>query len=243
MTYRQGKCLSQCCAIALMMLPPLAFSQQTQQTQKTPPQAATPPKAAPAQKTAAPQPHCPSCPKVAPQKSAPQPVARKGPPRGPIEKYDCKIGTEDQHARIAVLAQGGEVQSVAYYSKWKPRTCSVHLQRGDAYSRWKDVGDATTITTEFGDFLIQTSRAEYQLFFREVDRMHYCGMLGKLNGSMTVTRGPKRECSVEGIMDRNESEPETGANATAVPPPLGKPPAPDTKPLVLDLNPPTSDKK
>jgi len=133
-------------------------------------------------------------------------VARKGPPRGPIERYDCKIGTEDNHARIALMAQGGEVQSVAYYSKWKPRTCSVHLQRGDAYSKWKDTGDATTITTEFGDFLIQTSRNEYQLFFREVDRMHYCGMLGKLNGSMTVTRGPRRKCTVEGTMDRNEPE-------------------------------------
>lgn len=133
-------------------------------------------------------------------------TAIKGPPRGPVEKYDCKIGTEDQHARLALLAQGGEVQSIAYYSKWKPRTCSVHLQRNDAFSKWKDTGDATTITTEYGDFLIQISRSEYQLFFREVDRMHYCGMMGKLNGSMTVTRGPKRQCSVEGIMDRNESE-------------------------------------
>ena len=158
---------------------------------------------------------------------------RKGPPRGPIEKFDCKIGTEDNHARIAVLAQGGEVQSVAYYGKWKPRTCSVHLQRGDAYSRWKDSGDATTITTEFGDFLIQTSRAEYQLFFREVDRMHYCGMLGKLNGSMTVTRGPKRQCSVEGIMDRNETEKEDEPRAEekSAPPanPLAGQPAAEKK--------------
>ena len=111
--------------------------------------------------------------------------AMKGPPRGPVEKYDCKIGTEDQHARIAILAQGGEVQSVAYYSKWKPRTCSVHLQRNDAFSKWKDTGDATVINTEYGDFLIQVSRGEYQLFFREVDRMHYCGMMGKLNGAMS----------------------------------------------------------
>ncbi len=138
-------------------------------------------------------------------KMAPK-AAAKGPPRGPVEKYDCKIGTEDEHARIALLAQGGEVQSVAYYSKWKPRTCSVHLQRGDAYSKWKDTGDATTVTTDYGDFLIQTSRSEFQLFFREVDRMHYCGMMGKLNGSMTVTRGPRRQCSVEGIMQRNETE-------------------------------------
>lgn len=146
-----------------------------------------------------------------------KPEARKGPPRGPVEKYDCKIGTEDEHARLALLAQGGEVQSVAYYSKWKPRTCSVHLQRGDAYSKWSDVGEATSITTEYGDFLIQISRTEYQLFFRQVDRMHYCGMMGKLNGSMTVTRGPKRQCSVEGIMDRNETEalPEKAAESSA----------------------------
>jgi len=152
-----------------------------------------------------PQAQAPAKAAAKPAASAPATAVRR-PPRGPIEKYDCKIGTEDQHARIAVLAQGGEVQSVAYYSKWKPRTCSVHLQRGDAYSRWKDTGDATTINTEHGDFLIQVSRSEYQLFFREVDRMHYCGMMGKLNGSMTVTRGPKRQCSVEGIMERNEIE-------------------------------------
>jgi hypothetical protein len=223
MTYRQGIICSMPCAAWLMLLPFAALSQQTQ------PQPATP-----AAKSAPGPAHCPFCPKA-----APQPMAKKGPPRGPVEKYDCKVGTEDQHARIAVLAQGGEVQSVAYYSKWKPRTCSVHLQRGDAYSTWKDVGDATTITTEFGDFLIQVSRAEYQLFFREVDRMHYCGMLGKLNGSMTVTRGPKRQCSVEGIMDRNEPEPETAA----APPALSKPPAPENKPLVLEFKPLASEIK
>lgn len=140
-------------------------------------------------------------------KAGRKPEARKGPPRGPVEKYDCKIGTEDEHARMALLAQGSEVQSIAYYSKWKPRTCSVHLQRGDAYSKWSDTGEATVITTDYGDFLIQVSRGEYQLFFRNVDRMHYCGMMGKLNGSMTVTRSRKQQCSVEGIMDRNETEP------------------------------------
>ncbi len=157
-------------------------------------------------------------------------MARKGPPRGPVEKYDCKIGTEDEHARLALLAQGGEVQSIAYYSKWKPRTCSVHLQRGDAYSKWNDTGDATVINTEFGDFLIQRSKSEYQLFFREVDRMHYCGMMGKLNGSMTVTRGPRRQCSVVGIMDRNEPEPEDSTRIAA--------PPSDTPPPIATITPP-----
>ena len=176
----QGFCSTACsvAALALVCAPLIAFAQQTPQSQ---------------------------LPSKAAQQVAPKTVA-KGPPRGPVEKYDCKVGTEDQHARIAMLAQGGQVQSVAYYSKWKPRTCSVHLERGDAHSRWKDAGEATTVSTEYGDFLIQVSKGEYQLFFREVDRMHYCGMMGKLNGSMTVTRGPKRECSVVGIMDRNETE-------------------------------------
>ena len=133
-------------------------------------------------------------------------VTKAGPPRGPVEKYDCKVGTEDQHARMALMAQGGQVQSIAYYSKWKPRTCSVHLQRGDAFTRWSDTGEATTINTQYGDFLVQVNKAEYHIFFREVDRMHYCGMMGKLNGSMIVTRGPRRTCSVEGIMDRSETE-------------------------------------
>ena len=199
---------STCVAAMLAMASGFLFAQQ-----------ATPQKSAPVQKVAA------------VKKPAPPAPARKGPPRGPIERYDCKIGTEDQHARIAVLAQGGEVQSVAYYSKWKPRTCSVHLQRGDAFSRWKDTGDATTISTEFGDFLVQVSKTEYQLFFREVDRMHYCGMMGKLNGSMTVTRGPKRQCSVVGIMDRNEPESVDVAQApqpSNTPPPIATitPPGP-----------------
>lgn len=155
-----------------------------------------------------------------------KPAAKKGPPRGPIEKLDCKIGTEDNHARIAVLAQGGDVQSMAYYSKWKPRTCSVHLQRGDAYSKWSDTGDATIVTTAFGDVLMQEKKTEYRFVFRDMDRMHYCGMMGKLNGSMTISRGPKRTCTVEGLMDRNESEIE---DAPPAPVPVPNKPQPAEK--------------
>jgi hypothetical protein len=178
------------CVLLLCAAPITLLAQQA-----VPP--AAPAKAAPAK----------AAEKQQPKPAAPQAVAKKGPPRGPVEKYDCKIGTEDEHARIALLAQGGEVQSVAYYSKWKPRTCSVHLQRGDAFSKWSDTGNATIITTEFGDFLIETSKAEYHMFFRQVDRMHYCGMMGKLNGSILVTRSAKPRCVVEGIMNRDGSAP------------------------------------
>lgn len=168
---------------------------------------------------------------ASPQATAvtPKPAAKKGPPRGPIEKLDCKIGTEDNHARIAVLAQGGDVQSMAYYSKWKPRTCSLHLQRGDAYSKWRDTGDATIVTTEFGDVLMQERKTEYRFIFRDVDRMHYCGMMGKLNGSMTISRGPKRTCMVEGLMDHHESDKEDSTHVELKP----KPALPDAPQAAL----------
>ena len=124
---------------------------------------------------------------------------KRAPPKK-VERLACMLGTEDRHARIAVELKGGSVDNFAYYSKWKPRTCSVHVARGDAYSKWEDYGDHTTVTTENGTFLIQYSRTEVQFLFRDVDRMFYCGMEGKIRGSLTVKRG-KRECVLEGVMD------------------------------------------
>jgi hypothetical protein len=127
------------------------------------------------------------------------------------------LGTEDKHARIAVELKGGTVDNFAYYSKWKPRTCSVHVSRGDAYSKWQDYGNHTTVTTENGTFLIEHARSEVQFMFRDVDRMFYCGMEGKIRGSLTVRRG-KRECVLEGVMDmETDSSPETGRSAAASP--------------------------
>lgn len=133
--------------------------------------------------------------------------ARKKAPPKKIERLACKLGTEDRHARIAVELKGGTVDNFAYYSKWKPRTCSVHIARGDAYSKWQDYGNHTTVTTENGTFLIEHARTQVQFLFRDVDRMFYCGMDGKIRGSLTVKRG-KRECTLEGVMDE-ETELET----------------------------------
>jgi hypothetical protein len=136
---------------------------------------------------------------------------KKGKPKPPakLEKLTCMRGTEDEHARIAVEVLGGRVQSFAYYSKKKPRTCSVHVQREDAYSKWSDEGRFTKVTTENGDFLIENRPKDVKFLFRDVDRMHYCGMnIGRINGTLTVTRG-KRECAVENLMDAHHEEPET----------------------------------
>lgn len=119
-----------------------------------------------------------------------------------LEKLYCTLGTEDRQARITVELLGGKVRSIAYYSKWKPQTCSVHVIRDDAYSQWKDTGSVTVVTLneEKGAFLIDHERNHYKFIFREVDRERFCGMDGKINGSLTVWRG-RAQCDLDGIMD------------------------------------------
>jgi hypothetical protein len=148
---------------------------------------------------------------------AQQKKARAKPP-AKLEKLTCMRGTEDEHARIAVEVRGGRVQSFAYYSKKKPRTCSVYIQRDDAYSTWSDEGRFTKVTTDNGDFLIENRPRDVKFLFRDVDRMHYCGSeMGRINGTLTVTRG-KRDCAVEKLMDAHNEEPD----AAPEPPPLDR---------------------
>jgi hypothetical protein len=127
-------------------------------------------------------------------------------PRPPkIEKLACKLGTEDQHARIAVELFDGKVNRFAYYSKWKPRTCSLEVERDDAYSKWEDTGNVTIVTLneDTGAFLIDHERNRFKFIFREIDRMRYCGMEGKVSGSVTIFRG-RSQCQLEGVMEKGE---------------------------------------
>lgn len=128
--------------------------------------------------------------------------------RPKIEKLACRLGTEDQHARIAVELVNGKVNRFAYYSKWKPRTCSMEVQRNDAYSKWDDTGDVTVVTLieEKGAFLIDHDPGRYHFIFRNVDRMRYCGMDGKINGSLTIWKG-RPQCALQGVMDREPPAP------------------------------------
>lgn len=132
-----------------------------------------------------------------------------------IERLSCKLGTEDRHARIAVEVINGSVQNFAYYSKWKPRTCSVAIERDDAYSKWRDNGHLTTVTTEKGTFLIENSRNNVHFIFRDVERERYCGAAGMINGTLTVWRG-KSQCELNGVMDDDPNE------ANREPPPAGR---------------------
>jgi hypothetical protein len=157
------------------------------------------------------------------EKSAAGPGQGKGPPggalRGKREVLACRLGTEDRHARIAVELIGGRTQSVAYYSKVTPRTCSVNIMRNDAFSRWEDSGHVTvvTLTEDKGAFLIDHERRFVKFLFREIDRERFCGMPGKITGSLTVTRGSDR-CELEGVMDGHELARPEDPSKTAVTP-------------------------
>jgi hypothetical protein len=149
-------------------------------------------------------------------------AAEKKATKGPAQKREvlaCKLGTEDRHARIAAELVAGKIDNFAYYSIWKPRTCSLHVLRGDAYSKWADVGNATTVTLkeEKGAVLIHDEgRGKFKFLFREVERMRYCGAEGRINGSLTVSRG-KPLCELEGVMDDDPTKSREPISATAPP--------------------------
>ena len=148
----------------------------------------------------------PAVPKIAPManglREKPLPPVQKG----AIERIDCLTGTPDWHARIAFEAQDGQVLGFAYYSKWKPRTCSIDFMRNAAGSKWRMAADgAVRVDTPQGRFLIRTRAEAYVFEFEHVQRRKFCGMPGEINGTMTIKRGSgKPQCSAAGIMDTND---------------------------------------
>ena len=94
----------------------------------------------------------------------------------------------------------------AYYSIWKPRTCSIHFMRDTVGSKWIAAPDGTDhVDTPQGRFVIRTSADAYEFEFQNVQRGKFCGMPGEINGTMMIKRDPARsQCSVVGIMDTND---------------------------------------
>jgi len=124
---------------------------------------------------------------------------------GEVEQIDCKIGVEDLHARMALEARGGQIASFAYYSKWRPRTCSLEMRRDDPETKWRWTADgAIRVQTPHGMYLIRVLSHAYEFEFLHVERQPYCGMDGYTNGTMTIKRYQKiPECSVAGLLDRD----------------------------------------
>lgn len=123
---------------------------------------------------------------------------------GALERIDCLSGREDLHARVALEARGGQVTSFAYYSRWSFRTCSISLDQRDTGARWRLTEDgATRVQTPHGSFLIRADADAYRLEFRNVERMKFCGMYGRMSGEMVVRRRTEPpQCETSGILDR-----------------------------------------
>lgn len=123
---------------------------------------------------------------------------------GALERYDCLTGVENEHARIAFEARGGQVEGFAYYSKWRPRTCSIDVQRNDPLLKWRLTPDgATRVHTPIGVYLIRSRPDAYVFEFQNIQRTKACGMMGTISGTMTVKRAPAAlTCSAAGVMDR-----------------------------------------
>lgn len=123
---------------------------------------------------------------------------------GEIEQIDCKVGVEDLQARMALEARGGQIAGFSYYSKWRPRTCSIDMQQDNPAIKWRLTADgATRVQTPHGSFLIHAEADAYVFEFLDVERRKFCGMDGYTNGTMTIKRrGSRPECSVAGLLDR-----------------------------------------
>jgi len=124
--------------------------------------------------------------------------------KGALERIDCKTGKPEVHARMAIEARGGQVASFAYYSRWHFYTCSLDIYRDDPMIKWRKTADgATRVQTPDGSFIIHAHKDRYVFEFHDIERMQFCGMYGRTNGTMTVMRGlAEPKCSVEGIMER-----------------------------------------
>jgi hypothetical protein len=158
----------------------------------------------------------------------------KGPRAAKVERLACKLGTEDNHARIAIELLNDRVREIAYYSIWKPRTCSLHVQEGDGLSSWDEFKSVTTVTLvdDKGAVLVEHAPGRYHFIFRDVDRMRYCGSDGKINGTLTVQRG-RQECVLAGVMDDDPTKP-------AEPAPAAQPQQQDAAAPAPQLSPPGS---
>lgn len=121
-------------------------------------------------------------------------------PAPAVETLACSSGNEERHARIGVELTSGKVSYFAFYSRAAPRSCSIEVKRGS--TRWEDHGATSRVTLPGGrgSFLIDGKSGSYRFVFRGIDRRRYCGMNGRINGTLTLVRGHD-VCLVEGVMD------------------------------------------
>ena len=131
---------------------------------------------------------------------APAPKAVKTPS---LEKFACRTGPNDEQVRLIVEAVKGRAMEFAFYSRLGTRVCSIHGRRGDGQTQWEDADGASgkaVVKLFTGNAVVEYEPGRVKLRFSDVDRMHYCGMYGELNGSIEAIM-KKPECGMQGLFE------------------------------------------
>ena len=122
----------------------------------------------------------------------------------PLEKFTCRTGPNDEQVRLIVEAVKGRAMEFAFYSRLGTRVCSIHSRRGDGATQWEDAegGMGKALVKLFtGHALLEYQPGHHvKVTFSDVDRMHYCGMYGELNGLIEVVQ-KKPECGMQGLFE------------------------------------------
>lgn len=130
-------------------------------------------------------------------------TAVKGPAVPSLERLSCRTGPNDEQARLIVEAVKGRVMEFAFYSRLGTRVCSIHGRRGDSGTKWEDLVEhagKAVIKLHTGSAHLEYKPGYVQIKFDEVERMHYCGMYGELNGTIEVfTKKP--ECALHHVFE------------------------------------------
>jgi hypothetical protein len=151
-----------------------------------------------------------------PAKPAKAAAAKKAPTE---QKLSCRTGPNDEQVRLIARAVRGTVQEFAFYSRLGTRVCSIHAQRGDAYTKWLDDRRApgnASIKLLSGRARIAYKPGHVVLKFFDVERMPYCGMDGELNGTVELVN-KKAECRLERIFQASaNSEPDSYGSMVAL---------------------------
>ena len=137
------------------------------------------------------------------KKTTPAPVTRKVVKAPSLEKLTCRTGPNDEQVRLIVEAVKGRAMEFAFYSRLGTRVCSIHGRRGDAHTKWEDAEGASgkaVVKLFTGSAVLEYEPGHVKIQFSDVNRMHYCGMYGELNGSIEAVM-KKPECGMQGLFE------------------------------------------
>jgi hypothetical protein len=121
----------------------------------------------------------------------------------PLEKFSCRTGPNDEQVRLIVEAVKGRAMEFAFYSRLGTRVCSIHGRRDDGHTKWQDAeGDIGKVLVRLftGSALLEYAPGHVKVTFVDVERMHYCGMYGDLNGVVEAVM-KKPDCGMQGLFE------------------------------------------